>query len=101
MGLSRLPAERHLPSSRAGYEQSKAGLLRIRRQRLEFGEAGVYGADDQSVGSMQRKSSINPHRGLLSLWLKTKLYLHRMRSHKTSKEQLPGKLQPLRNLKVE
>lgn len=99
--MSRLSAERHLPSSSVRYKQSKAVLLRIRRQWLEFGEAGVYGADYQSIGSMQRKSSITLHGGLLSLWVKTKLHLHRMRFHKISKEQLPGKLQPPKNMKVE
>lgn len=34
---------------------------------------------------MRRKSSINVKRGPLSLWLKTKLYLHRRRFHNTSK----------------
>lgn len=42
---------------------------------------------------MQRKSSINLHTGPLSLWLKTKLLVHRRRFHRATKEQLPGKEQ--------
>lgn len=57
--------------------QAKQGsLAENKKTRLEFREAGVCRANYQRGGSVQRKI-INLHRGPLSLWLKTKLYLHK------------------------